>query len=140
MDKNNASALLETILGNVKAMTNSNTAIGEPIVTPEGITMIPVSRISYGFATGGSDLNSKNGGTANPFGGGGGAGVKINPTAFVVIKDGHVRIMNVESPAVSTLERLVDAAPDLLDKLQSMTKKDEPKQEGTKVVEDDKAE
>ncbi|MBQ6757412.1 MAG: GerW family sporulation protein [Oscillospiraceae bacterium] len=138
MDKNNASALLETILQNVKALTNSNTAIGEPIVTPDGITMIPVSRISYGFATGGSDISPKNGSNANPFGGGGGAGVKINPTAFVVIKDGHVRIMNVEAPAVTTLERLLDAAPDLIDKVQSMTKKDEPKDETATTVVIDK--
>lgn len=116
---------METVMSKVKEMVDINTVIGEPIVTTDGVTLIPVSKVSFGFASGGTDFASKNvkEGQKNPFGGGSGAGVKIAPQAFVVIKDGHVRIMNMEAPAVTTVERLVDSAPDLIDKLSGMLSK-----------------
>ena len=127
MEKHPTNELMETVINKVHELVNVSTVIGEPIISPDGTTLIPVSRLSFGFASGGSDVASKNlrEGEKKPFGGGSGAGVKIDPVAFVVIKDGNVRIMNIQAPAVTTLERLVDAAPDLIDKISGMTRKPE---------------
>lgn len=130
MEKQPVSELMETVMGRVRDMVDVSTVIGEPITTPDGITLIPVSKVSFGFASGGSDFTGKNqkDGAKNPFGGGSGAGAKIVPMAFVVIKDGFVRIMNIEAPATTTLERIIDNAPELIDKLSHMTKKDKPEE------------
>lgn len=125
MDKHRTSELMETVINKVHELVDISTVIGEPIITPDGTTLIPVSKVSFGFASGGSDVASKNlkEGEAKPFGGGSGAGVKIDPIAFVVVKEGSVRIMNIEAPAVTSIERLVDAAPDLIDKISVMMNK-----------------
>ncbi len=122
---------METVMSKVREMVDINTVIGEPIVTTDGVTLIPVSKVSFGFASGGTDYSPKNlkEGQKNPFGGGSGAGVKIAPQAFVVIKDGHVRIMNIEAPAATTVERLMDSAPDLIDKLSGMLTKNKKQPE-----------
>ncbi|MGX8699635.1 MAG: GerW family sporulation protein, partial [bacterium] len=95
MEKHPTNELMETVINKVHELVNVSTVIGEPIISPDGTTLIPVSRLSFGFASGGSDVASKNlrEGEKKPFGGGSGAGVKIDPVAFVVIKDGNVRIM-----------------------------------------------
>lgn len=131
MDKHPTNELMETVISKVHELVNVSAVIGEPIITPDGTTLIPVSKLSFGFASGGSELASKHlkEGDKKPFGGGSGAGVKIDPVAFVVIKEGNVRIMNIEAPAITTLERLVDAAPDLIDKITGMTRKEAPKEE-----------
>ena len=127
MDKHPASELMETVMGKIKEMTDISTVIGEPIVTADGITIIPVSKVSFGFASGGSDFTGKNqqAGQQNPFGGGSGAGVKIVPSVFIVVKDGNVRLLNVEAPPANTLDRLIDSAPELIDKVYGMIKKDD---------------
>ncbi|MBQ4381682.1 MAG: GerW family sporulation protein [Oscillospiraceae bacterium] len=124
MEKNRTSELMETVMNKVREMVDVSSAVGEPIVIGDGTTIIPVSRVSFGFASGGSDFTGKNqNGQSSPFGGGSGAGVKINPVCFVVIRDGHVRVMNIEAPAATTLERLIDSAPDLIDKVSGMVSK-----------------
>lgn len=130
MDKHPVSELMETVMSKVREMVDVSTVIGEPICTADGITMIPVSKLSFGFASGGSDFDGKN--TSNSgksFGGGSGAGVKINPMAFVIIKDGSVRIMNIEAPAATSVDRLIDCAPDLIDKIAALSKKEDSKKE-----------
>ena len=113
--------MLEQTITKIREMVNSNTVVGEPIHTPDGVTIIPVSSISIGLGGGGSDFVSKNvnANKENPFGGGVGAGVKVNPVAFLIVKDGSVRVMPMAVPASTTADRLVEMIPDTLDKIAS---------------------
>ena len=109
--------MLETTIQKIREMVDVNSVIGNPITTPDGVTIIPVSKVSVGFGGGGSDFSNKNG--DNPFGGGVGGGVKVSPICFLIIKDGNVRMMAVPEPASSTADRIVEMIPDTLDKLTS---------------------
>ncbi len=107
--------MLETTIQKIREMVDVNTVIGTPISTADGVTIIPVSKVSVGFAGGGSDFTKKNG--SEPFGGGAGGGVKVTPVCFLIVKDGNVRMMPVPEPASSTADRVVEMLPDTLDKL-----------------------
>ena len=113
--------MLDKTIEKIREMVNSNTVVGEPISTPDGVTIIPVSSISIGLGGGGSDFVSKNANAnkENPFGGGVGAGVKVSPVAFLIVKDGSVRVMPMAVPASTTADRLVEMIPDTLDKIAS---------------------
>ena len=122
--------MLENTIAKIRDMVDVSSVIGEPITTPDGVTIIPVSKVSVGFGGGGSDFVSKNvNKQENPFGGGAGGGVKITPIAFLIIKDGAVRMLPVATPANTTADRLVEMVPDVLDKvsafIDSHTKKAE---------------
>ena len=120
--------VLQTTMGKIREMVDANTVVGQPIVTQEGVTLIPVSKISIGFATGGSDFG-KNQNAPKNFGGGAGAGINVVPVGFLIVKDGNVRMMPVPVPANSTADRLLEMVPDTLDKISafidSKTKKAE---------------
>ena len=107
--------MLESTIQKIREMLDVNTVVGNPISTPDGVTIIPVSKISVGFGGGGSDFDSKN--AENPFGGGVGGGVKVSPVCFLIIKDGNVRMISVPAPANTTTERIVEMLPDTLDKI-----------------------
>ena len=107
--------MLESTIQKIREMLDVNTVVGTPITTADGVTIIPVSKVSVGFGGGGSDFASKN--TENPFGGGVGGGVKVTPVCFLVVKDGNVRMLSVPTPANSTTERIVEMLPDTLDKI-----------------------
>ena len=108
--------MLETTIQKIREMVDVNSVIGEPIQTNDGVTIIPVSKVSVGFGGGGSDfVNSKGG--ENPFGGGVGGGVKVTPLCFLIVQDGNVRMMPVPVPASSTADRIVEMVPDALEKL-----------------------
>lgn len=110
--------MLDNTIARLREMVNENSVVGDPIVTGDGVTIIPVSKVSVGFGGGGSDFVSKNlNHHENPFGGGVGAGVKVTPVAFLVIKDGNVRMIPVATPANTTADRLVEMVPDTLDKI-----------------------
>ncbi len=111
--------MLDNTIAKIRQMVDSNSVVGEPIVINDGITIIPISKISVGFGGGGSDFVPKNNATnkENPFGGGVGGGVKVTPMAFLIIKEGNVRMLPVAMPANTTAERLVEMLPDTLDKL-----------------------
>ena len=110
--------MLEQTITKIREMVDSNSVIGETIVTADGTTIIPVSKISIGLGGGGSDFASKNSNQQeNPFGGGVGAGVKVTPVAFLIVKDGNVRMLPVATPANTTTDRLVEMIPDTLDKI-----------------------
>jgi sporulation protein YtfJ len=123
--------MLENTIAKIREMVDSNSVIGQPITTPDGITIIPVSKISVGVGGGGSDYVSKHANKQeNPFGGGAGGGVKVTPVAFLVVKEGSVRVLPIPAPANTTADRIVEQVPDLLDKLADfidsrMEKKDE---------------
>ena len=109
--------MLENTIAKIREMVDVNSVIGEPI-TADGITIIPVSKVSVGFGGGGSDYVSRNANKQeNPFGGGAGGGVKVTPIAFLIIKDGNVRMLPVSAPANTTADRIVEQVPDLLDKV-----------------------
>ena len=107
--------MLENTIQKIREMVDVNSVIGEPITTPDGVTIIPVSKVSVGFGGGGTDFATKNG--ADPFGGGVGGGVKVTPICFLIVKDGNVRMMPVAAPANTTADRVVEMIPDTLDKL-----------------------
>ncbi len=111
--------LMSTTMQKIREMVDANTIVGQPISTPEGVTLIPVSKLSFGFASGGSDYVSKNHkpGQTNTFGGGSGAGVKVAPVAFLIIKGDSVRVLPVDSNGVSSLDRAIDTVPEILDKV-----------------------
>ena len=111
--------MLDATIQKIREMVDVNSVIGEPIMTPDGVTIIPVSRVSVGFGGGGSDFASKSADKENPFGGGVGGGVKVTPICFLVIKDGNVRMLSVPQPANSSAERLVEMLPDTLEKINS---------------------
>lgn len=107
--------MLDNTIAKIREMVDVNSVIGDPITTPDGVTIIPVSKVSVGFGGGGSDFATKNG--DNPFGGGVGAGVKVTPIAFLIVKEGSVRMIPVATPANTTADRLVEMVPDTLDKI-----------------------
>lgn len=110
--------MLENTISKMREMVDVNSVIGDPITTVDGVTIIPISKISVGFAGGGSDYVSKNVNKQdNPFGGGVGAGMNVTPIAFLIIKEGNVRMVPVAMPANTTTERIVEMVPDVLDKL-----------------------
>ena len=111
--------MLESTIQKIKEMVDVNSVIGTPITTPDGVTIIPVSKVSVGFGGGGSDFTTKTSrpGEDNPFGGGAGGGVKVTPICFLIVKDGAVRMMPVAEPANTTADRIVEMVPDTLDKI-----------------------
>ncbi len=113
-------SLLETTVEKIKSVVDVNTVIGDQIITPDGTVIIPISRVNYGFAAGGSDLPSK---TPGLFGGGSGAGVTITPIAFLSVSNGNVRVIQVE-PFISSVDRAIQTAPDVIDRITSLFKKD----------------
>ena len=116
----NLSNMLDGTISKIREMVNANTVVGEAITTPDGVTIIPISKISIGLGGGGSDFVSKNvNHHENPFGGGVGAGVRVTPVAFLIVKDGSVRMLPVAAPANTTADRIVEMVPDTLDKISS---------------------
>ena len=112
--------MLDGTISKIREMINVNSVVGDPITTPDGVTIIPISKISVGLGGGGSDFISKNPNQQeNPFGGGVGAGVKVTPVAFLIVKDGNVRMLPVAAPANTTADRIVEMVPDTLDKIVS---------------------
>lgn len=117
--KNGLSDLLQTSTEKLREMVNANTVVGEPITTPDGVTLIPVSRMSFGFGCGGSDYGKTNA----SFGGGAGGGMKVEPVAFIVVKDGTTRVLPVAKPAATTVDRVIDMVPDVMTRVENFIDK-----------------
>ena len=120
MENTNIGNLMDVTMRRMREMVDVNSVVGTPITTPDGITIIPVSRVSYAFAGGGSDFRVKE---KPGFGGGNGAGVKIDPIGFLVVKDGNVRMVSITPPASNTIDRVIEKAPELMDTVESFLKK-----------------
>ncbi|MDF2839052.1 MAG: Sporulation protein YtfJ [Evtepia sp.] len=119
MDKNHPiNEMMATTIQKVRDLVDANTIIGQPIVAGD-ITLIPVSKLSFGFGTGGSEFAVKNQKPEqdNAFGGGGGAGVKITPVAFLTVHGESVKLLPMTAPADTTMDRIVELVPDLVDKV-----------------------
>ena len=122
MDKRPMSEMMDTAMQKVREMIDANTIVGEPIKTVDDITLIPVSRVTIGFAGGG--------GGGDTGGSGIGTGFKVEPVAFVVIKNDNISVLYVAPPAESAIERLIDMAPLLVDKITDfLQKRDEDLQD-----------
>lgn len=115
-----ANSILKTTIEKVRDLVDVSTIIGDPINLPDGLTIIPVSKVTYGFASGGSDFPSKN--NVELFGGAGGAGITINPVAFLVVKDGDVSIKHITAND-NAVERAVTMVPEMFDKVTSFVSK-----------------
>lgn len=114
----NLSNMIENTIAKIKELISVNDVVGDPITTPDGVTILPISKVSVGFGGGGSDFVSKNvNHQENPFGGGIGGGVKVSPIAFLIIKGDSVRMLPVSAPANTTADRVVEMVPDVLDKI-----------------------
>ena len=110
--------MLDKTIEIIRDMVSVNSVIGDPITTPDGVTIIPVSKVSVGVGGGGSDFVSKHENKGdNPFGGGAGGGVKVTPVAFLVVKEGNVRVLPIPAPANSTADRIVEQVPDVLERI-----------------------
>ena len=111
--------LMNVTMEKIHQMVDSNTIIGKPITTEDGITILPVSKVSFGFASAGTDFDGKNAANKDLFGGGSGAGVNIQPVAFLVVKDGVTRMLPVGTPAITTVDRVVEMVPQVMDRVES---------------------
>lgn len=134
MSEHPIEGLMRTAMNSIQDMVDVNTIIGEPIETAGDVMIIPISKVCFGFAAGGSEFNTE---TLNeyrkkekeeemqyrlPFGGGSGAGVTINPVAFLVINKDSIKLMPINH--TSTIDKLMDYIPDILDKLKKEDSKD----------------
>lgn len=120
------SGLMSTVMQSIKDMVDVNTIVGDAVETPDGNVIIPISRVSFGFAAGGTDFGSekkaaKEDKPSKCFGGGSGAGVSISPIAFMVVGNGNVRLIPIDSN--NPIERLIDLVPDIMDKIYKAVEK-----------------
>ena len=118
------SEMVQEAMGKVREMVDANTIVGQPISTADGVTLIPISKVSFGFGGGGVEYGGKATPAEKNLGGGVSAGVKITPTAFLVVKDGTVRVLPVAVPATSTVDRVVEMVPALVDKVSAFLRKE----------------
>ena len=116
MEKTAISDMLDVAMQKIREMGDANTIIGEPITTHDGVTLIPVSKLCLGIVGGGCD-RPKKGETQGSFGGGIGTGVRIEPVAFMIVKEGSVRMIYVSPPSDSTLDKVIDTVPEVIDKI-----------------------
>ena len=125
--KNPISELMRTTLESVQAMADANTIIGAPIQA-EGITLIPVSRLSFGVAGGGAEFSTKKQtGPDSNFGGGSGASAKLEPVAFLVIRENGVKLLPVAPPPATTVDRVIETVPEVVDKVTGFIEKQQEK-------------
>lgn len=127
MDSHPIESLIKTSMESIKEMVDVNTIVGDAVETPDGSVIIPVSRVTFGFAAGGGEYNmqnsgkNENGSQTLPFGGGSGAGVSVQPVAFMVVGQGQLRLLPVTQGAM--VERIIDIAPQILDQIKSIMRK-----------------
>ena len=127
MDKNPIGELMQNTMENVRNILKVDTVVGDPIYTPDGITLVPISKISVGFGGGGVEFNNKKVGENRPYGGGNATGVKIDPIGFLVIKDVTVRMVNVTPPASNTVDRIIELVPQVMDRVDAFIDKQNSK-------------
>lgn len=124
--------MMSTVMESIKEMVDVNTIVGDPVTTPDGMVIIPISKVSFGFASGGGEFNSNLEGSGKflksedeyfnqPFAGGSGAGVSISPIAFLVVGQGNIKLLPVNES--NSFERLIEYAPELINKITSTFKK-----------------
>lgn len=135
--------LMSVAMENIKSMVDVNTIVGEPIVTPDGATIVPISRVSFGFGAGGSEFSANAADKNNDrmFGGGSGGGATIKPVAFLIVNKDNIRILPITN-TLSTIDRVVDMVPEALSKFNSLisgikSKKEDKASDNTTVISED---
>lgn len=124
--KNSLSELMKTTMDHIKTMADANTIIGTPIHA-EGVTLIPVSRMSFGVGGGGTEFTTKQSPNQN-FGGGSAASAKLEPVAFLVVReDGSVKLLPVAPPPATTVDRVIETVPEVVDKVTGFIEKQQEK-------------
>ena len=127
MENRQISELMETTMQKIREMIGANAIVGDPITTGDGMSLIPVSKVSFGFAGGGSEFAGKSPKpTAGGFGGGTGAGVHITPICFIVTKGDKVELLYITPPATTTVDRIIEKVPEVIDKLADFMDKEQP--------------
>lgn len=122
MSEQKISDIMETTMEKIKTMVDANTIIGDRIVVDD-VTIIPVSKLSFGFASGASDFAGKNNGS-KVFAGGGGAGASVQPVGFLVVKDGNVNMLPI-THFQTTTSKMIDMLPETFEKIKGLFKKKE---------------
>lgn len=107
---------MRSMVDRVRDMADANVVVGRPITTADGVTLIPISRLSFGFGSGGGTYGKP---AKDGFSGAGAAHVKIDPVAFLTVRDGMTRVLPVAAPPLNTVDRIVDMAPDLLGRVEN---------------------
>ena len=122
--------LMTTTMEKLREMVDANTIVGKPIQAGN-VTIIPISRLTVGFASGGSDFTTKNQKPEadNAFGGGSGAGMNLAPVAFLIVKGDTVRLMPVAPPAATSVDRVVEMVPEVVDKVTDFIEKQQAKKD-----------
>lgn len=126
MDNHPIEGLMQSTMENIRDMIDVNTIIGEAIETSDGSVILPISKVSFGFASGGSEFFGKKDSeniSKYPFGGASGAGVSLKPVAFIVLKDDNVRLLSVDHE--NTYDRIIDSIPQIVDMLKGIGKNKE---------------
>ena len=128
-------SMMTTAMEQIKQMVDVNTIVGDPVQTRQGNVILPISKVSFGFVAGGGEYGeggsireTNKDATENPFAGGSGAGITIQPIAFLAISNGNVRILQIE-PYVSSVDRVVASVPDVVDKIAGLFNKDKKDKE-----------
>lgn len=121
MSEHPIQGMMSTTMQKIREMVDVNTIIGEPITSPDGTIIIPVSKVSFGFASGGSDIPSKQ--PKDIFGGASGAGVSIQPLAFLVVYQGNVKLLQMTNDE-NTANNVVNMVPEVIDKISELFKKE----------------
>ncbi len=129
MSEKNVGNMIDVSLKNLKGLADSNTVIGDPIALPNGVTVVPVSKMSFGFGSGGSDLPTKNAGNSELFGGGVGGGVTVQPLAFIVTSGNDVKIMELPT-SNNAGDRVINMVPGIIDKISAFIDKKKKEKEG----------
>ena len=125
--KNSLGELMKITMEHIKTMADANTIIGTPIHA-EGVTLIPVSRMSFGMGGGGTELSTKAGSSKEGFGGGSAASAKLEPVAFLIVReDGSVKLLPVAPPPATTVDRVIETVPEVVDKVTGFIEKQQEK-------------
>lgn len=122
MSEHPIQGLMSTAMQNIKEMVDVNTIVGEAVESPDGSVIIPISKVSFGFAAGGSEFGKRIEGSNSMFGGGSGGGVTISPVAFMVVGQGQIKLMPIDSNA-SPVEKILEYVPELIDKVNKKIQK-----------------
>lgn len=117
MEKHPIQGLMETSMQNIRDMVDVNTVLGDPITARDGSTVVPVSKVSFGFVAGGGEYSMKSAQDDYPFAGGAGAGVSLQPVGFLVCGENHVRMLPAQTK--SSVDRVIDLLPGVLEEIKN---------------------
>ncbi len=126
MSEHPIQGLMGTAMQGLREMVDVNTIIGDPVTTPDGTVIIPVSKVAFGFGSGGSDFPSKT--QKDLFGGGTGGGISIQPLAFLVVSGGDVKLLQMDG-STNTADKMVNLVPEVIDKISELFSKPSKKEE-----------